>query len=738
MGDNIYTKIVGQSTTKLQKIRLEEKEERTPELTIPAEELRSKERPLPDIIEFLPDATLAIDVNGYVIIWNEANEKMTGIPAKEMIGKGDYAYAISYYGEARPMLLDLVFLEDEEIMTKYPNLTREGDALITEVYFPALYNNKGAWIFAKASPLHDQAGNIIGAIESFRDITATKNANKEKEKRAAELVIANKELAFQNEEKEKRAAELVIADKELAFEVGEKADRAAELVIADKELAFEVGEKADRAAELVIANKELAFKNEEKEKRVAELIIANKELAFQNEEKEKRAAELIIANKELAFEVGEKADRAAELVIANKELTFQKEEKANRAAELVIADKELAFEVGEKADRAAELVIADQELAFEVGEKADRAAELVIANKELAFQNEEKRRILHLSFYDQLTGIYNRRFYVEELKRLDTKRNLPLSLIMGDVNGLKLINDSFGHTVGDELIKKAAQVMKKGCRSDDIIARHGGDEFVIILPKTNGSETEEIINRIKTLSLEEKIGGVDISIAFGYATKEKEKENIQETFKKAEAHMYRNKLCESPSRRGKTIELIMNSLYEKSNREQLHSKRVSEICELIAVKMNFAKEAVIQIRTAGLMHDIGKIGINDKILNSPQELTTDEWKEIKKHPNIGYHILSSMNELSEIADQILQHHEQWNGEGYPKGLKGEEILLQARIITIAEAFDAMTSDWSFRKALNEEEAINEIKRCSGTKFDPTISRIFIEKVLGKDWETNNQ
>jgi len=409
-----------------------------------------------------------------------------------------------------------------------------------------------------------------------------------------------------------------------------------------------------------------------------------------------------------------------------------------RVAELVIANKELTFQKEEKADRAAELVIANKELAFQNEEKEKRAAELIIANKELAFQNEEKEKILHLSFYDQLTGIYNRRFYVEELKRIDTKRNLPLSLIMGDVNGLKLINDSFGHTVGDELIKKAAEVMKKGCRSDDIIARHGGDEFVIILPKTNGSETEEIINRMKTLSLEEKVKGVDISIAFGYATKEKEKEKIQEVFEKAEDHMYRNKLCESPSLRGKTIELIMITLYEKSNKEHLHSKRVSEICELIAAKMNFDKDAVIQIRTAGLMHDIGKIGINDKILNNPQELTPDEWNEIKKHPEIGYHILSSVNELSEIANQILQHHEQWNGEGYPKGLKGEEILLQARIINIADAFDEMTSDWPFHNALSEEEAINEIKRCSGTKFDPTISRIFIEKVLGKDWETNNQ
>ena len=216
--------------------------------------------------------------------------------------------------------------------------------------------------------------------------------NEEKEKRAAELVIANEELAFQNEVKEKRAAELVIANKELAFQNEEKEKRAAELAIANKELAFQNEEKEKRAAELVIANKELAFQNEVKEKRAAELNIANKELAFQNEEKEKRAAELAIANKELAFQNEVKGKRAAELALANKELAFQNEEKEKRAAELAIANKELAFQNEEKEKRAAELAIANKELAFQNEVKESRAAELVIANKELAFQNEEKEK----------------------------------------------------------------------------------------------------------------------------------------------------------------------------------------------------------------------------------------------------------------------------------------------------------------------------------------------------------
>ena len=217
---------------------------------------------------------------------------------------------------------------------------------------------------------------------------------------------------------------------------------------------------------------------------------------FQNKEKADRAAELVIANKELVFQNKEKADRAAELVIANKELVFQNKEKADRAAELVIANKELAFQNKEKADRAAELVIANKELIFQNEEKDKRAAELIIANERLAVQNKE---VLYLIYHDQLTGLYNRRFYEIELERLDTTRDLPLTMVMGDVNGLKLINDSFGHAMGDELLKKVAEVIKKGCRADDIIFRMGGDEFVILLPKTDAFETEIIIKRITEL-----------------------------------------------------------------------------------------------------------------------------------------------------------------------------------------------------------------------------------------------
>ena len=355
--------------------------------------------------------------------------------------------------------------------------------------------------------------------------------------------------------------------------------------------------------------------------------------------------------------------------------------------------------------------------------------EIVGVSRNIDERKKSEKEILYLGYHDQLTGLYNRRFYEEELKRLDTARNLPLTLVMGDVNGLKLINDSFGHTMGDRLLVKVAEVLRKGCRSDDIIARLGGDEFVAVLYKTDTAEVERIITRINDLLLEEKIGSIGVSVSFGFETKHYEKENIQKIIKIADDNMYRHKLYESLSMRRRTIDLIMNTLFENDDREMLHTKRVSESCEALAKKLDFDQDDVNQAKIAGLMHDIGKIGIDEKIFNSLQKLNSGEWNEIRRHSEVGYQILTSVNEFSEIAVDILAHHERWDGKGYPKGLIGEEIPLKARIIAIADAYDAITIGSSYKKAISKEDAINEIQRCSGTQFDPEIAKVFIAMLL---------
>jgi len=350
--------------------------------------------------------------------------------------------------------------------------------------------------------------------------------------------------------------------------------------------------------------------------------------------------------------------------------------------------------------------------------------------RDISERNKMEQQLEYLSYHDQLTGLYNRRFFVEELKRLDVKRNFPLSIVMADVNGLKLINDSFGHVVGDQLLKKVAEVMTKGCRADEIIARLGGDEFVILLPKTDAHETELIFKRVQDLALKEKISSVDISVSFGWETKNNQEEDIEEIFKKAEDHMYKKKLFESPSMRGKTLKAIINALYEKDKREETHSRGVSTLCEKMGYALCLTEEGIEELKTVGLLHDIGKIAIEKSILNKQGKLTEDEWQEIKRHPEIGYRLLNTVNNMSDMAGYVLCHHERWDGCGYPKGLKGAEIPLQSRIIAVADTYDAMINERSYRSALPEDIALDELRSNAGLQFDPELVRIFIEKVAG--------
>lgn len=353
---------------------------------------------------------------------------------------------------------------------------------------------------------------------------------------------------------------------------------------------------------------------------------------------------------------------------------------------------------------------------------------VVLVFRDYTEKKQKLDQIEYLSYHDQLTGLYNRRYYEEELARMDTPRNLPLSLIMGDVNGLKLVNDSFGHVMGDELLKKAAMTITKACRVDDVVARLGGDEFVVLLPKTHQVEAEEIITRIEELAKTEKVGTIELSISFGFETKLDKEEDIQRIFKRAEDYMYRRKLTESLGMRNKTVGMVIETLFDKYQKEMFHSERVSRLSAEVGTKIGLNSKDSHDLQTAGLMHDIGKIGIAEGILDKTEKLSEQDWLEIRRHPEIGYRILSSANEFAEIADHILEHHEHWDGSGYPKGLKGEEISLEARIIAIADAYDAMTKMRLHMNDLTAEEAIEEINRCSGTQFDPEIARVFVNMI----------
>lgn len=343
-----------------------------------------------------------------------------------------------------------------------------------------------------------------------------------------------------------------------------------------------------------------------------------------------------------------------------------------------------------------------------------------------------EKRLEHLSYHDQLTEIYNRRFFEEEVNRLNVARNYPLTIMMADVNGLKLINDSFGHETGDLLLKKIARLLHLSCREDDIVSRIGGDEFVILLPKTHPKKAEEIADRIQSLIATETIESIDISVSLGWAAIFSEEDHYSEVLKQAENYLYRKKLFESPSMHNKSILTIIHTLHEKNKREEMHAYRVSLLCEGIGRALGFNELKVKELKHLGLLHDIGKIAINEQLLNKPGKLTQEEWFEMTKHPEIGYRILSTVNEMSEMAESVLCHHERYDGKGYPRGIDGINIPINARIICIADAYDAMISDRPYRMALSHEKAIEELRMNSGTQFDPVIVLAFINMMTNSE------
>jgi len=341
---------------------------------------------------------------------------------------------------------------------------------------------------------------------------------------------------------------------------------------------------------------------------------------------------------------------------------------------------------------------------------------------------EAEKQLRYMAEHDLLTDLYNRHYFEEELERLDVPENLPLTFIIGDINGIKLVNDAFGHATGDKIIRLVAESLRK-CVADGFVCRLGGDEFGILLAQKNEHDGEVLIRGIKTEIAQIRIGALDVSVSFGYGTKHLPEDSMAEMIKKAEDAMYSRKTYESPGVHGKTIEAIVTTLHEKNKREEEHSRRVSELCEKIGRAMELPEDDVQQLRMVGLLHDIGKIGIPETVLNKEGSLVPEERIEIQKHPEIGYRILSTVNSLSELSEYVLAHHERLDGKGYPKGLTGDEIPLKACIISVADAYDAMISYRTYRKSLSREEAIEELLRCSGTQFHPACVRALIEQVL---------
>ena len=348
----------------------------------------------------------------------------------------------------------------------------------------------------------------------------------------------------------------------------------------------------------------------------------------------------------------------------------------------------------------------------------------------IAGRKQSEAKIRYISFHDALTGLYNRTFMEEEIQRLDTERQMPVSVIMADLNGLKLVNDTYGHEVGDKMLKAVADILKKSCRQEDIVARWGGDEFVILLPQTPAEQAADVCRRIKEKCSSVYIEDVPIALALGVAVNKDRSGDLKDALKRAEDSMYKQKLTDSKSTKSAVLSALLKTLRAKSFETEEHACRMQMIALDFGENLRLPDSELNRLSLLITLHDIGKINIPEEILIKAEPLTEEEWEILKKHPETGYRITRSTEEFAHVSEDILSHHERWDGSGYPRGLKGEQIPFLARVTAIIDAYEVMTHGRPYKRKLSKEEAVAEIKKHSGTQFDPGLVKLFLKKIAG--------
>ncbi|MGM0370064.1 MAG: diguanylate cyclase domain-containing protein [Bacillota bacterium] len=353
---------------------------------------------------------------------------------------------------------------------------------------------------------------------------------------------------------------------------------------------------------------------------------------------------------------------------------------------------------------------------------------LVCTFQDITELKEAEKELTYLTYHDQLTGLYNRTYLDQKLNKINAIDELEVATIMIDLNGLKLVNDGFGHEIGDKILQRTADLLKDCCRSEDIVSRWGGDEFVIVLFNITNDAVNKIRKRIKKSCAQSPQDPISISLSLGSSIKKKKGEDIYEVLKEAEDEMYQNKLNQHKIVQSNSIDALLKNLQSKSHESKKHIDRLQELAFDFGKKLEFSEVELEQLSLLVLLHDIGKVTIAKEILKKPNSLTAKEWVTIKKHAEAGYRIASATDDFAHLAEAILHHHEWWDGSGYPKGLQGDEIPILARIMAVIDAYEVMTSGRPYQDALSKEEAKKELKECSGTQFDPQLVEDFLRVI----------
>ncbi len=350
-----------------------------------------------------------------------------------------------------------------------------------------------------------------------------------------------------------------------------------------------------------------------------------------------------------------------------------------------------------------------------------------IIYRDISERKESERRLTYASTHDLLTDMYNRRYFEQEMQRLDTGDYPAAGIIISDIDGLKLVNDTLGHAVGDDLLLQAARIIKDKVPDNAVLCRIGGDEFAVLLPATDEASLQNIVDGIMAAIAADNINSREyvLSVSLGYAVRGPDHGSMDEAYREADSSMYREKLHRSSSARSALVKTLTEALHARDFITEGHADRLQEHVEKLARVVGIPERRIGDLRLLAQFHDIGKVGIPDNILFKPGRLSEAETKIMRRHSEIGYRIAVASPDFHHIADWILKHHEWWNGGGYPLGLRGEEIPVECRILLIADAFDAMTQDRPYRQAISTTEALREIAAGKGAMFDPVLAEKFI-------------
>lgn len=754
---------------------------------------------LENILDSIPDAAFIIDDNNKVVVWNKAIENISHIPRAEILGQDSNICGAIFYGTPTIVLADLI-IDPAKKSDFIKDVHYEGRDLYMEGYIKVAVLGREAYYWCKASPIFDDEGNIIGAMEILRDNSSIVELNYTSQAANEQAEAAMQQLLATEEELRQQYESLQVTEQQLRKELQFKQtmlenmnelfytfDKDVRLTFINKKSLEVIGYHPE---ELIgtFRTKEI-FPDEDWEwikKEVVKRLSTGEQSTYILPARHRDGTKKYLKiNSSPLWEDGTivgamvLADDITEYLKVHEAL-YENEKNMRRIADnmldlvseldakgnIVYVSPSHFKVLGYPVDVMMKMTFVDFVHPDDLPLALNKLKEIMITGKPAISQhrclhadgyyiwtetlgnpimqngiltgivlssrdiNERKRlerELSYLSVHDPLTNLYNRTYFEEEMARIDAEGICPVGFMVFDLDGLKLVNDTVGVEAGNRLLIKTAEILKAAC-PNGIIARVGGDEFAILLPNTNKEQLEEkpAIIQVKTASFNEDTAEIPLSLSIGIACKEEPDKSLWDTAKEAEAYMGQLKLHRSRSARSAVVSTLLKALEERDFITEGHGDRMQELAVLLGKGMGLSHNILTTLRLFAQFHDIGKVGVPDRILFKEGRLTPEEYQEMKRHAEIGQRIAMASPELSSLADLILKHHEWWNGEGYPLGIAGEDIPLECRVLAIADAYDAMTNDRPYRKAMTAEEAKAELLRCSGTQFDPYLVELFLK------------